>query len=235
MTRFNKRSRLSAVLLLAPLLSLGGCALFHGAAEKPAAATEGASPASTPAAPKPSTKGDPQQRFDAALKLMKTHQDDQAIAAFTALSKDFPKYSGPYTDLGILYARHKQWDLALQALGQATAANPHNAVAYDWMGIAYRNKGDYARAEQAYRSALKAKPDDANAHLDLAVLYDVYLKRPDAALTEYQAYRDAGHDDLIVQAWIKSLQRSGAKSQAPAAPASAMAPAATPKTLEGQR
>lgn len=232
MTRCNKRSRLAATLLLAPLLSLGGCALFHSAVKKPAApATE--TRTSAPAAPKPSAKGDPQQRFDAALKLMKTHQDDQAISAFTALSKDFPKYSGPYTDLGILYARHKQWDLALQAFGQATAANPRNAVAYDWMGIAYRNKGDYARAEQAYRSALKAKPDDADAHLDLAVLYDVYLKRPDAALTEYQAYRDAGHDDLIVQAWIKSLQRGGAKAQAPATPASTAAPAAAPKSLEG--
>ncbi len=227
MTRCNKLRPLW--LTLTPLLLLSGCALLGGKATK-TPATE-----STPAqaTPKPASKGDPQLRFNQALTLMQKHQTDQAIAAFKSLSQNFPKYSGPYTNLGILYLQQKQWDQALQAYGQATAAKPKNAAAYIGMGIAYRHKVDYVRAEQAYKKALVIGTNNADAHYDLAVLYDVYLHRPNAALKQYQAYRDSGHDDLIVAAWIKALeQQTGAKPVAATIPPAAASSAAHPPAVE---
>ena len=153
-----------------------------------------------------SQKGDPDQRFKAALKLMKDHEPE-AQAAFLALSQDFPKYSGALTDLGILYAQGRHREQALASFSQAVATNPANAVALNWLGILYRENNDFARSEQSYQKALALRPDYAAAHLNLGILYDVSLRRPQEALTQYREYQKyAGDRSLIVSAWIKELE-----------------------------
>jgi tetratricopeptide (TPR) repeat protein len=161
----------------------------------------------TPAAPVVSRKGDPDQRFNAALKLMKDHDTKQAQDAFLALSRDFPEYSGPLTDLSILYAQGRQRNLAIAGLSKAVNANSKNAVALNWLGALYREMGDFARSEQSYLLALSARPDYAAAHLNLGILYEVSLRRPQQALEHYRSYlRYAGKEDLIVSVWIKQLE-----------------------------
>ena len=217
MTRCVKSSMIRQLLLLGAVGLITGCASTGG--QKSTAPAAPPSKVAPPPAVAP--KATPEQRFSQALDLMKHHQTQQAMAAFQALANDYPNDSGPFTNIGLLHLQNKQWDQALQAFGQAVAANPKNAVALVGSGIAYRNKNDYARAEQAYRSALAVKSDDANAHYDLAVLYDVYMHRPTDAITQYRAYRDEGHDDLIVAAWIKALEKqTAATAQSPSAPAS---------------
>jgi len=152
-------------------------------------------------------KGDPKQRFAEALQLMKAKQNPEALAAFKALTEDFPNYSAPYTDLGILYARSKQRDPALAAFKQALASDPKNAIAATWLGTLSREAGDYAQAEKYYVGAITARPDYAAAHFNLAVLYDQYLNRYASALAEYAAYlKLMPGEDLRVQAWMKALE-----------------------------
>lgn len=152
-------------------------------------------------------KNDPDSRFNVALKLMKDNQPQEAQAAFTSLAKDYPDFSGPLTDLAILYAQSRQRGQAIGSFSRAVNANPRNAVAWNWLGILYRESGDYAHAENAYLQALAVKPDYASAHLNLAILYDVGMKRPQDALPQYREYlRTAGKEDLIVSAWIKDIE-----------------------------
>ncbi len=153
------------------------------------------------------SKGDPDQRFQEALALMKARRFPEAQAAFIALSRDYPAFSGPLTDLGILYAQSHQRELAVASLTRAVNANPANAIAHNWLGTLHRESGDFVHAEQAYRKAIAAKPDYAQAHLNLAILYDVALHRPREALVSYRDYqRLVGTDDLIVAAWIRDLE-----------------------------
>jgi Flp pilus assembly protein TadD len=200
---------------------LAACAA-RGPARAPAA------PASTTAPqaqPTPPLETDAEQRFQAALDLMKNHKTDEARAAFASLAKDYPQYSGPLADLGVLYARSNQRQLALNSFAAAVAANPKNAFAYGWLGILYRENGEYARAEDAYRKALALNPNDATAHLNLGILYDVYLKRPKDALTQYQEYQRLSGDQArpIVAAWIRELQdQLGGGTPAAAATATGM-------------
>lgn len=159
------------------------------------------------ATPPGAQKGDPDLRFQEALALMKARRYAEAQAAFLALSTDFPDFSGPLTDLGILYAQGRQNELAVASLTRAIKANPDNAVAHNWLGTLHRENGDFLRAEQAYRRAIAARPGYAPAYLNLAILYDVALHRPREALTTYQEYqRRLGHEDLIVAAWIRDLE-----------------------------
>ena len=206
---------------LAFLILIAGCS---SQSSKPAGA-----PAPTPvtaAAAATPAGGDAEQRFDAALKLMKDKKPKEAMDAFAALAKDFPQFSGPLSDLGVLYAQGKKNAQAFDAFKNAVTANPNNGFAYGWLGILYREAGDYGHAEECYLKAIALKPDDATAHLNLGILYDAYLHRPQDALTQYHEYqRIAGTDRVIVTAWINEMQDSLPK---PAAPAPAAAPALTP-------
>jgi tetratricopeptide (TPR) repeat protein len=73
--------------------------------------------------------------------------------------------------------------------------------------VLYRESGDYGHAEQAYRKAIEVRPDDAAAHLNLGILYDVYLGHPAEALAQYREYqRIASSSNLIVGVWIRQLE-----------------------------
>ena len=172
-----------------------------------------ARPATSAAVPVETAAGDrmaaADERFHAALKLMKDGDPQQAEDAFNALVKDFPEYSGPMTDLGILYAQGRKRDQALASLNSAVGANPDNALAYNWLGVLYRESGDFPRAEQCYRKALGLRGDYAAAHLNLAILYDVSLHQPTEALAQYRDYRkSAAKANPMVDVWIKELETS---------------------------
>ena len=172
-----------------------------------------------PDAPKPPDKGNPQERFDAALAQMKDGQLDEAEAAFKGVTEDFPEFSGPYTNLGILYAKSNRDGLALTAFSKAVVLNNSNATAYNWLGMLYRKGNNFVRAEQAYRAALKADANLALAHLNLGLLLDEVLKRPQDALPLYKDYlRLLGKEDLRVLAWIAEIEAAQKKSVAAPAP-----------------
>jgi tetratricopeptide (TPR) repeat protein len=181
-------------------------------------------------------KGDPEQRFQQALQLVKDKKPQEARDAFAKLAQDFPQYSGPLNDLGMLQAQGKQRDQAIGSFSQAVAVNPKDDYAWGWLGILYRENGDYARSEQAYLKAIALKSDNAVTRLNLGILYDAYLRRPQDALAQYREYqRIAGKDSKpIVMAWINELQ-DGQPQAAGKAAAGQLTPAAgTAPAVEGK-
>jgi tetratricopeptide (TPR) repeat protein len=202
---------LVAFALAATLLA--GCA---GRATKPKPT---APDASTPTAPVAAPdKGDPQGRFDAALTLMKQKKTAEAEKAFLELTKDFPNYSGPQANLGIIFATTNRRDGAIAAFTRAANANPSNASAFNWLGILNREVGDFARAKQSYEKALQVKPGYAAAELNLGILLEMYMKQPAEALPHYKAYQSlTGGTDLRVLPWIAEIEANLPKE--PAVPA----------------
>lgn len=152
------------------------------------------------------------KRFAEALTLMKNQQADAALQAFVALAHDYPQFSGPLTNAGILCAQKKDYASATASFQKAVSINPRNAIAWTWLGTMQRNAGDFERARQSYSSAIAAEPNFAPAHYNLAILYDVCLKRRADALPEYRAYRALEPDKLIVEAWIRELDGAAAST-----------------------
>jgi len=199
------------VAALCAAVLLAGCAApaKKPVARKPAPAqTRAATPtARAPAAPQPAPTG----AYAEALKLLKTNQLEQAEAALQAVAKANPQASGPLTNLGIVYARTNRKPEARNAFARAVALNPANAAAHNWLGVLAREAGDFARAEQAYRAALAADAGYVAAQLNLAILYDLYLKRPADALAAYRKYEElTGRKDARVAVWIGELEASSA-------------------------
>lgn len=210
--------------LLALTLAACSSAPSRQLPERPRAATSQGT-ASQPGTPAPAvTVKDPGERFEAALADMKAKRFAQAREGFAALAKEHPEFAGPLTNLGILDAKSDPKN-AIGSFTRAAAVNPRNAMALNWLGILYREARNYPRAEENYLKAIAINPDNPAVVLNLAILYDAYLKRPDDALARYREYqRMTGNRELKVTAWIKALE---AATPAPALPAT---PAAGNKT-----
>lgn len=198
---------------------LSGCAQKASKPDRPSPVAP-ATPTET-VQPPPADKGDPEGRFAEALELMKQRKSAEAEAAFMALSSDFPEFSGPQANLGILFAKSKRRDAAIAAFTRAATANGNNASAFNWLGILNREAGNYDRAKQSYEKAIAVKPDYAAAHLNLGLLLEDHLKQPQAAVAHYREYyRIGGGKDLRVLPWIAEIEARQAKA-ADAAPAPA--------------
>lgn len=219
-----------AWLPLCAALALAGCG-SHQAQPGPQQPEQNQPAATAPSAQAP-VKGDPDQRFQQALQLIKDKKPQEAKDAFARLAQDFPQYAGPLNDLGMLQAQGKQRDQAIASFNRAVAVNDKDDYAWGWLGILYRENGDYARSEQAYLKAIALKSDNAVTRLNLGILYDAYLRRPQDALAQYREYqRIAGKDSKpIVIAWINELQdgqpqAAGRSATGQLTPAAGTAPA----------
>jgi tetratricopeptide (TPR) repeat protein len=174
--------------------------------------------ASSPASGKVARKGPPlpaseKAAFDRALWSAKAGRDQEAIDLFRQMSKDNPDIAIVYTNLGLLYLKKGDMEAAQKALEQSISLDPGDALALNHLGVALREQGKFQESQAAYLRAIKLDESYADAHLNLGILYDLYLQQLPRALQQYQRYQElTGGKDQAVAKWIVDLQRrAGAK------------------------
>jgi Flp pilus assembly protein TadD len=195
-------------LLLVALLVAAGCAA--PGPSRPDARTPPAKAASkpAPAVAEPPVSPELQRTYDQALAALRDGRDKEAEQQLLALTRKAPDLSGPYANLGLLYRRVGRNAEAIAAFERAIEINPRRAVYYNELGISYRQEGKFDQARRNYRKALDADSSYAPAHLNLAILYDLYLQEPKEALPHYQRYRElVPAEAATVSKWIVDLER----------------------------
>lgn len=156
------------------------------------------------------------EQYAMALELVKQGRNNDAELAFLQMVADYPQLSGPQLNLGLLYLRDSRLPEAETAFKAAFERNPNNPVAGNELGIVERRLGKFADAEAAYQRAIAAEPNYAQAHLNLGVLYDLYLAQPQKALDEFERYIQIAGDNKQVAGWVIELRkRVGAPPAAP--------------------
>lgn len=196
MNRCLVTSNLSRLgVLLVGALLLGGCQAVSmpgfGSAE---------APQETPAAAR--------SQFDAAVALQRAQQWPEAERQFEQLLDKYPHLSGPALNLALICAQTQRPQLAEDYFKRALQINPNNAAAGTQYGAWLRAQGRFNEAETLYLQTLAHSPDYADAHLNLAILYDLYLGRLEPALEHYQRYLAANAAaESPVQGWVADLQR----------------------------
>jgi tetratricopeptide (TPR) repeat protein len=170
-----------------------------------------------PAPPSPPVAAAPAQdepgkivkvQFEQAIAFMRAGQDEKASALFANIAKLDPKLASPHTNLGILCYREGKPKEAEAAFKEALQLDAKDYVAANYLGMLYRAQGRFSDAEAAYEQALAAKPDYGYAHLNLAILYDIYLDDLPKALDHYEQYqRIDGDSDRQLTGWLADLRQ----------------------------
>lgn len=148
------------------------------------------------------------EAFAEAISAMQAKQWSKAEQRFLAMVEAWPDLSGPSLNLGIVYLAQDRDADASEAFARAIEANGNNLDAYNHLAALKRNEGDFAAAELLYEQALSIWPDHAASHLNLGILYDIYMGRFELAATHYEAYQALqGAPDRRVAGWLADLNR----------------------------
>lgn len=149
-----------------------------------------------------------QSQFETALAAQRAQQWPDAERQFSQLLEKYPYLSGPALNLALIYAQTQRPQLAEEYFKRALQINPVNSTAGDQYGVWLRGQGRFADAEAMYLETLARNADYADTHLNLAILYDIYLGKLPQALEHYQRYLELrGEDASPVQGWVADLQR----------------------------
>jgi tetratricopeptide (TPR) repeat protein len=146
---------------------------------------------------------------------MKAGRGTDAELEFKQLVVAYPELIGPHLNLGLLYLHDSRLPEAEAVFKAALEVSPANAIAGNELGIVERRLGKFAEAEAAYQRTIAAEPNYAPAHLNLGVLYDLYLAEPQKALEQFERYIAIAGENKQVAGWVVELRRRVA---APAAP-----------------
>jgi tetratricopeptide (TPR) repeat protein len=114
---------------------------------------------------------DLQVRFLRALILSDQKKTDEAVAAFEALTRDFPELPEPYNNLAVLYAAQGRLEEARGLLRQALVAQPNYITAQENLGDLY-----VSLAAEAYQRVLKLDPNNRPAQAKLALTREIGAK-----------------------------------------------------------
>lgn len=148
--------------------------------------------------------------YEGALELMRSKDYKNAILAMKNVATMDERISGPWINIGLAYKELGDMQNAQFSFEKAISINSKNPYAYNYLAIMSRENGNFEKAEQLYKKALSVHPDYQNAHLNLGILCDQYLRKIDCALEHYQQYLNLnGGEDKQVSIWMMQLKQQG--------------------------
>jgi tetratricopeptide (TPR) repeat protein len=146
-----------------------------------------------------------------ASSLFQQGRLKKARTQFQKLTEKYPSLSGPWVKLGTIAEKDENYDEAITHYKNAINVNKNNVNAYIALGLVQRKQGYFSDAQSSYLAALDVWKDFPEAHLNLAILYDLYANKPEEAQKHYEAYSFlTGGTDKKVHKWLAEVkQRTG--------------------------
>lgn len=126
--------------------------------------------------------------FIEAKKAKRNGKLNVAKQKLEVITKRDKTLSGPWVMLGDIALEKKQYKVAEQHYQQAINLNADNINAYVALAKVQRIMGEFHVAQNTLALALTVWPDFPEAHLNLGVLYDLYLNQPKKAQMHMEAY-----------------------------------------------
>ena len=145
--------------------------------------------------------------FIEARRALNAGDEKTAIQKLKVISDQDNSLAGPLVLLGDISMKHDRYAEAGDYYQQAIGVNTANINAYLGLGEAQRRLGKFTLAQNTYEQALQQWADFPEAHLNLAVLYDLYLNMPEKAQAHYEAYLFLTHNKShVANQWYQEVQ-----------------------------
>jgi outer membrane protein assembly factor BamD (BamD/ComL family) len=146
-----------------------------------------------------------EQAFPFEEKAIGIHERNARLAAQGVYDEWVQK---SYAELAQLKpGRYARLEVAAEPVAGAALAPEADPAAQNLLGVQKRRAGQFAEAKSAYERALALDPNFADAERNLAILQDLYLDNPTAALPHYERYQLLTQGaDTQVTAWLVELK-----------------------------
>ena len=126
--------------------------------------------------------------FIEAKKALAADDEKTAVQKLKVIAEKDPSLAGPLVMLGDISMTNERYAEAADYYQKALTINDVNVNAWLGLGEAQRRQGEFIAAQNTYAKALQQWSDFPEAHLNLGVLYDLYLNIPQQAQAHYEAY-----------------------------------------------
>jgi tetratricopeptide (TPR) repeat protein len=140
---------------------------------------------------------------DAHLNLGMTYADldqrEEAKAEFKAAMELEPTDALPRHELAAMLMDEGDYRAAIGLLNEVVRLEPENYEGWLDLGISYAQKGFYQEAERCYGKARDLNPDDVLLNYNVAALYSLWEKRPEALSALRKALEK---DPAKVRGWL---------------------------------
>ncbi len=145
--------------------------------------------------------------FITARRAYKSGDLELAKKTLNKLTKEDSSLAGPWVMLGNIAKQQNDLPVAAKCYSKAIAINPKNVNAYAGLALVQRLQGKFKHAQNTYAQALLEWKDFPEGHLNLAILYDIYLNQPLMAQKHMEAYQflSRGVDNQVAQ-WQAEIQ-----------------------------
>lgn len=145
--------------------------------------------------------------FITARRAYKSGEFDLAVKTLKKLTQEDGTLSGPWVMLGNISKQKNDLPAAEKSYSKAIEINPKNVNAYAGLALVQRLQGKYKHSQNTYAQALMVWKDFPEAHLNLAILYDIYLNQSLMAQKHMEAYQFLSHrkNDQVAQ-WQAEIQ-----------------------------
>lgn len=151
--------------------------------------------------------GSDREQYRTALTALNNGNSEQAAKIFTDMISSNPDLAGPHSNLALIQYKNKKYVESFKLTEKAIQLNPKQAQAYNLRGQLNITAGKVHDAKSDYLKAVELKPDYANAHYNLALVYDIYLQEIELAIKHYQRYMSLlKQPDEPTKEWISHLK-----------------------------
>ncbi len=147
--------------------------------------------------------------YQQAIEALKTNNLSNAEKLLKKLSDKLGASTPISANLALTYYRQQNYDLAETQINNALAVNEANAETQNIAGLIAIEMKKHQAAENYFKRALVLNPDFANAHYNIALLYDIYFQDIPNASNHYKKYLSlVGDSDKETKEWVDQLQYS---------------------------
>lgn len=148
------------------------------------------------------------ETFIEARRAFKQKNYAEAKTRLEQLTVKSKRLSGPWVMLGDIARLNQQNPEAESHYQQAIKINKRNVNAYLRLAMVQREQGKFITSQNTYATALDLWPDFPEAHLNLGVLYDLYLNDDTKAQKHMEAYQflTNGKNEEVAN-WIYEIQK----------------------------
>ncbi len=123
-----------------------------------------------------------------AKKAKRSGDFKTAKQKLKVITKNDDSISGPWVMLGDIAFEEKKYSQAEKHYQQSILINPKNINAYVALAQVQRVLGAFHVAQNTLALALQLWPDFPEAHLNLSILYDLYLNQSSKSQRHLEAY-----------------------------------------------